>query len=113
MFLGGLRQRFVKVKAHDHVSGFIFNGGPTCGLDFRLFISAGTVCGAVLIIIGAGCRIANSKACGIFDDQPGKEQATEFQQAEDQHQQKRQDQRKLHHALGSFVGGFGSVFIVQ
>ncbi len=72
-----LCKAFVGVKTNDHPSGFIFDGGKPCILDF-LYFTLSIAWGAIVIIIRAerwvistGRGITDPEAGGIFDDQPG------------------------------------------
>jgi hypothetical protein len=77
------------------------------GDDIRvIFIRAKVTIGiriqrAITRHVGAGDGIALAGPRGVGDDQPGIEDPRELDDAEDQEQEHRQDQREFHHALAA------------
>ncbi len=82
------RQGCIIGQTDDNSGGLILDGGYACGVGIGI---GGTPGGAIGRIVLTGCSVAHAEGCGIFDDDPGIEKAREFDDADNKHQQNRQD----------------------
>lgn len=75
-----------EVTDHD-AGGFIFDRGNASGVGFRIRVADSAIVSLTVdgFIRPGGC-VTNSKTGGVFDDQPGKEQARGFHDS-DQYKQ--------------------------
>lgn len=92
-------------QTNDHIFCFVNNGWQARILDLLLGARVGNarkIHSARGSVIAAGCGIADPEARGIFDDEPGVEQATKLKYPDDQHQENGQHQGKFHHCLCLF-----------
>jgi len=99
-----LRVCLVVEKTDDNIAGLIFDGGDAGRIHF-IISGAIQITAAVCHIVITGCRVTNSEARGVFNDDPGKHQARKLDHAQYEYQQKRQDQGEFNHALRFLTGG--------
>jgi len=100
-----LGKRLVVVESNYDAARLILDGRYACGIDL-IIIAFATAQSAVRIKVGTinhiiipGAGITHTEACGVLDDQPGKEKPGEFEHAYEDQKQKGQYQRKFNHAL--------------
>ncbi len=95
----------VSMKANDHAIGFVNDGWKSRIFDFQVF--AGSAAGGAIAVqihtaiqvVRTSRGITDAESGGVFNDQPGVEQAPKLQYPDDGQHQDRQDQRKFDHAL--------------
>jgi hypothetical protein len=85
--------------------GFIFDGWEARSIHFLVAMNSGAqtavailICAVQNVEFAGGC-VADAKAGGILDNDPRVKQAAILYYADDQHEQNRQHQGKLKHAL--------------
>lgn len=79
----GIRDRFktgVSEKITDHdARGFVLDRGKASGVGFRIRVADSAIVSLTVDgFIRPGGGVTNSKTGGVFDDQPGEEQARGF-----------------------------------
>ena len=70
------------MQTDDNTARFILDGWDARGVNLGVCGAGGWA--AVACIVITGCSVPNAEACGIFDQDPGIEETSEFDDAKDQ-----------------------------